>query len=75
MENQSMAVANYEPRPQMPLTLRPVLTPGNNPAEFIKRKKQLRDAALAAQGRAPARKQDMVLPGSKIKSPNIVLDY
>lgn len=75
MENQSMAVANYEPRPQMPLTLRPVLTAGNNPAGFIKREKQLRDAALAAQGRAPSTRQDMVLPGSKIKLPKVVPDY
>jgi len=74
MENQSLAVANYEPRPQMPLTLRPVVTPGNNPTEFARRKKALHDAALAANGRPP-RKQDMVLPGSKIKIPCAVLDY
>jgi chromatin structure-remodeling complex subunit RSC9 len=66
MENQSLAVANYEPRPQMPLTLRPVVTPGNNPTEFARRKKALRDAALAANGRLPSTKRDMVLPGSKL---------
>jgi chromatin structure-remodeling complex subunit RSC9 len=36
MEHMSPAVANYEPRPQIPLTLRPVTTPGNNPVGFAK---------------------------------------
>jgi chromatin structure-remodeling complex subunit RSC9 len=66
MEHQSLAVANYEPRPQMPLTLRPVITPGNNAAEFAKRQKLMKDAALAASGRAPAQgKGGIMLPGCK----------
>ncbi len=65
MENQSLAVVNYEPRPQMPLTLRPVVTPGNNPIEFAKRQKALRDHELAKNGRLPAPNQGIMLPGSK----------
>ena len=66
MEHISLAVANYEPRPQMPLTLRPVITPGNNAVEFAKRQKMIRDAALAANGRAPPpAKGSVLLPGSK----------
>ncbi len=67
MENQSLAVANYEPRPQMPLTLRPIVTPGNNPVAFANQKRLLRNAALAATGRLPSPKAGMVLPGSKFK--------
>lgn len=65
-ENMSQAVANYEPRPQMPLTLRPVLTPANNPAEFARRQRALREVAAANAGAAkPAASQRMMLPGSK----------
>ncbi|PMD13553.1 hypothetical protein NA56DRAFT_637682 [Hyaloscypha hepaticicola] len=72
MDHQSLAVANYEPRPQMPLTLRPVITPGNNAAEFAKRQKIMRDAALAASGRAPAPSRGgIMLPGSGFDGPNI----
>jgi chromatin structure-remodeling complex subunit RSC9 len=66
MEHMSLAVANYEPRPQMPLTLRGVITPGNNPTEFARRQKALKDAAAIASGRAPvASKGGIMLPGSK----------
>jgi chromatin structure-remodeling complex subunit RSC9 len=65
MENQSLAVVNYEPRPQMPLTLRPVITPGNNPIEFAKRQKIFRDNELARNGRLPPPRQNIMLPGSK----------
>jgi chromatin structure-remodeling complex subunit RSC9 len=66
MDHQSLAVANYEPRPQMPLTLRPVITPGNNAVEFAKRQKIMKDAALAASGRPPApSKGGIMLPGCK----------
>jgi chromatin structure-remodeling complex subunit RSC9 len=71
MENMSHAVANYEPRPQMPLTLRPVMTPGNNPAEWIKQQKMLKGhlqskQAPAATGRTPAAK--VVWPGCEFSS-------
>lgn len=66
-ENQSLAVERYEPRPQMPLTLRPVITLGNNPAEFSRRQKAYRDAALAATyARNPAPiNRGVMLPGCK----------
>ena len=67
MENMSAAVANYEPRPQMPLTLRPVITPGNNPTEYARRQKALRDAQAAASGRAPAAPKGILFPGSKLE--------
>lgn len=67
-ENQSQAVERYEPRPQMPLTLRPVITPGNNAVEFARRQKAFRDAALmAAYARNPAPiNRGVMLPGCKI---------
>ena len=64
MENMSQAVANYEPRPQMPLTLRPIVTPGNNPVEFARRMKVRKEQA-AAGGRLPApSNRGIMLPGS-----------
>ncbi|KAE9380721.1 hypothetical protein N431DRAFT_477605 [Stipitochalara longipes BDJ] len=72
MDHQVLAVANYEPRPQMPLTLRPVITPGNNAVEFAKRQKLIKDAALAASGRAPSQvRGGIMLPGSGFDGPNI----
>lgn len=68
MENHSLAVASYEPRPQMPLTLRPITTPGNNPAAFAQHQKLLRTAALAANGRDPPQKAGIILPGSELTS-------
>ena len=59
-------IDRYEPRPPMPLTLRPVTTPGNNPALFKEHQRQLRDRTLAALGRAPAQiTKGMMKPGRK----------
>ncbi|KAH8684771.1 hypothetical protein BGZ60DRAFT_398282 [Tricladium varicosporioides] len=70
--DQSLAVANYEPRPQMPLTLRPVVTPGNNPVEFARREKIKRDAFAAANGKPPPSvNRGIMLPGSGFDGPNI----
>lgn len=63
MENMSLAVANYEPRPHHPLTLRPVVTPGNNPAEFARRQRHLKD--LAAGKPSVPKQGGFLLPGSK----------
>ncbi|KAI6715192.1 hypothetical protein PZA11_006023 [Diplocarpon coronariae] len=71
MDNISQAVANYEPRPQMPLTLRAVVTPGNAPGEFAKRQKALKNAAAVAAGRVPAAPRGVMLPGSGFDGPNI----
>ncbi|TQS39166.1 hypothetical protein Golomagni_00309 [Golovinomyces magnicellulatus] len=68
----SLAVTNYEPRPQMPLTLRPITTPGNNQSEFAKRQKILREKRLSSNSGKP-RRQDkgVILPGSGFDGPNI----
>ncbi|KAF8858050.1 hypothetical protein BDZ45DRAFT_623031 [Acephala macrosclerotiorum] len=68
-ENMSLAVANYEPRMYHPLTLRPVITPGNNPVEFARRQKALKDAAA---GKPLVSKQGgIMLPGTGFDGPNI----
>jgi len=64
MENHSAAVANYEPRPQMPLTLRPVITPGNNAAEFKRRALQAKQQYDAANGHSQPTK-GVMFPGSE----------
>jgi chromatin structure-remodeling complex subunit RSC9 len=62
----SFTIANYEPRPQIPLTLRPVITPGNNPGLFKDRFKRLREAQAArAAGKDRQNHKGMMLPGSK----------
>ena len=63
MENMSHTVTNYEPRPQMPLTLRPIVTPGNNPVEWARRQRLMKEHAGTVNGRPPAPK--VALPGSK----------
>ncbi|ESZ90144.1 hypothetical protein SBOR_9471 [Sclerotinia borealis F-4128] len=71
-ENMSLAVANYEPRLQMPLTLRPIITPGNNPIEFARRQRALKDAAAAAEGaKNSVIPKGMMLPGTGFDGPNI----
>jgi len=62
-ENMNSAVANYEPRAQMALSLRPVITPGNNPEEFKRRQKAL--SQVAANGRIPTAAPKIMLPGSE----------
>lgn len=65
-ENMSQTVNNYEPRQPLPLTLRPVTTPGNNPGEFAKRQRILREQAAAANGGSIAiSNPKIMLPGSK----------
>ncbi|TVY84820.1 Chromatin structure-remodeling complex subunit rsc9 [Lachnellula suecica] len=72
-ENQSLAVDRYEPRPQMPLTLRPVVTPSNNAVEFARRQRAYKDAAMmAAYARNPQPvNRGVMLPGSGFDGPNI----
>jgi chromatin structure-remodeling complex subunit RSC9 len=71
-ENMSLAVANYEPRLQMPLTLRPIVTPGNNPSEFARRQKALKEAAAAEpSSKSTSVPKGMMLPGSKYQNPII----
>ncbi|ELR06125.1 RSC chromatin remodeling complex component [Pseudogymnoascus destructans] len=65
----SHAVSNYEPRPQMPLTLRPVITPANNPSEF-KRIRAAKEQLLNPLAR-PAPSARIMLPGTGFDGPNI----
>ncbi|KAH0559309.1 hypothetical protein GP486_004172, partial [Trichoglossum hirsutum] len=67
----SFTVANYEPRPQMPLTLRPVITPGNNPELFKQKQRALRDAAALRGSRTVPAHKGMMLPGTGFEGPNI----
>lgn len=64
--NSSAAALNgYEPKQQLPLTLRPVLTPGNNPEQFKANQKALRDTILSARSSDVPSIKGMMLPGSK----------
>ena len=68
----SLAVSNYEPRPRMPLTLQPVITSGNNPAEWARRQKALREASAISTGYTYPTFRDVkarpLLPGGKCSS-------
>ncbi|KAF2223452.1 hypothetical protein BDZ85DRAFT_261605 [Elsinoe ampelina] len=61
-------LANYEPRPQPPLTLRPVVTPSNNPEHYAHKRKQLEDAAVP---HFIKRFKGVLLPGTGFIGPNI----
>ena len=64
----SFTVANYEPRSQVPLTLRPVVTPGNNPNLFKERQRMLKDARAAKESKPTANYKGLMLPGSRFHS-------
>lgn len=61
----SFSLANYEPRPQMPLTLRGVVTPGNNPSLFKERLRLAREAKAAQHGKAQSGTKGMMKPGGE----------
>ena len=66
------SLANYEPRPQMPLTLRPVMTPGNNVAQFeadLRREREMRRTQLGINFTKV--KDGMMKPGAGFDGPNI----
>ncbi|TKA79537.1 hypothetical protein B0A49_00382 [Cryomyces minteri] len=64
----SLNLANYEPRQQYPLTLKPVTTPGNAP-EFFRQKRQM--LKETASGNVSKKYKGMMLPGSGFPGPNI----
>jgi chromatin structure-remodeling complex subunit RSC9 len=66
---QSQSVANYEPRPQQALSIRPVYTPSNDIVQF-KKHQALQNQVL---GGAPkvAEKPRIMLPGTGFEGPNI----
>lgn len=61
-------LANYEPRPQPALTLKPVTTPANNPEHYSLKRKQLEDAAVPPFIK---RFKGVLLPGTGFIGPNI----
>lgn len=66
------SLANYEPRPQMPLTLRPVTTPGNNLGQFISEVRRDKEARLTHLGINFTKTKDgMMKPGAGFDGPNI----
>ncbi|KAI9714161.1 MAG: hypothetical protein M1812_006489 [Candelaria pacifica] len=67
----SSIIANYEPKPQMPLTLRPVITPAYSITQFKERQKALKDAAAAKAGKDEPSYKGLMLPGSGFPGPNI----
>ncbi|KAI9702778.1 MAG: Chromatin structure-remodeling complex protein rsc9 [Candelina mexicana] len=67
----SSFIANYEPKPQMPLTLRPVITPAYSIAQFRERQKVLKETAAAKAGRTSPSYVGMMLPGTGFEGPNI----
>ena len=69
LSNSSFSLANYEPRPQMPLTLRPIMTPANNFPLFSAQVKKTRDMRLASLGLAPS--TSGMKPGAGFEGPNI----
>jgi chromatin structure-remodeling complex subunit RSC9 len=67
----SFKIEKYEPRPQIPLNLRPVLTSARNPTLSKEKVKRIRDAHIARTGRSLLLSyQGMILPGSKQPFPH-----
>lgn len=65
LNSTSNTIANYEPKSHVPLTLRPVITPGNNAIAFRERTKRVRDAHREKLEKANPGYKGMMLPGSK----------
>ena len=61
-------LANYEPRQQYPLSLKPVTTPANNPDLYRLKRKQQQDATASQIAK---RFKGIMLPGTGFNGPNI----
>ena len=59
-------IGSYEPKPQMPLTLRPVVTPGNNPELFRQKKLMAKAQLMPKQRLQPQHFPRGLLPGSEL---------
>ncbi|KAH8816125.1 hypothetical protein F5884DRAFT_775012 [Xylogone sp. PMI_703] len=66
IDSHSAAVASYEPRPQMPLTMQRIFTPGNHPEAF-----RGRTPNAAPSSNRPAQANKVMLPGTGFDGPNI----
>jgi len=71
--NQPQTLANYEPKQQIPLTLRPVNTPANNPEAFKALELARRDRILAKYTGASSMPKGMMLPGTGFTGPSIYI--
>ena len=61
-------LANYEPRQQYPLSLKPLTTPANNPELYRLKRKQQQDAGASQIAK---RFKGIMLPGTGFIGPNI----
>lgn len=64
----SMTLANYEPRQQYPLSLKPVTTPANNPEHYKLKRKMQQDAEASHVAK---KYKGLMLPGTGFIGPNI----
>ena len=71
--NLPQTLANYEPKQQVPLTLRPVTTPANNPEAFKALELARRDRILSKYTGASAMPKGMMLPGTGFTGPSIYI--
>ncbi|KAI9800923.1 MAG: Chromatin structure-remodeling complex protein rsc9 [Piccolia ochrophora] len=67
------AIANYEPSAQVPLSVRPVPTPANNPSLFREREKSLKEARAAQHARSAQSNKGLLVPGTGFMGPNIYI--
>ena len=71
--NLPTTLANYEPRQQVPLTLRPVTTPSNNPEAYKALELARRDAILAKYPSHSQQPKGMMMPGTGFTGPSIYI--
>ncbi|KAF2804713.1 RSC complex subunit Rsc9 [Mytilinidion resinicola] len=67
----AMTIANYEPRAPLPSSVKPVVTPGNNPDHFKNLRNKLLTANKPSRGIQPYK--GMMLPGTGFMGPNIYI--
>lgn len=65
----AMTIANYEPRTNVPSTMKPVNTPSNNPEYF----NQLKRKYIVNRKNRPVPLKGMMLPGTGFPGPNIYI--
>ena len=69
MNGASVTIANYEPRPLIPSSVRPVTTPSNNPEHYRILKRKWEAARNGRRGIQSTK--GMMLPGTGFPGPNI----
>ncbi|KAI9807560.1 MAG: hypothetical protein M1825_005500 [Sarcosagium campestre] len=69
----SFNLANYEPRPQMPVVVKPVSTPGNNPTYFASRDIARKEAQVGRDSQAAQDTKGLMIPGTGFFGPNIYI--